>query len=157
MQENSRKEWIMRLVAKSLSVLLLLMAGWIATAPLGAAAAAQIMLLAEGPTASEDGDVGVFFVFREDTGTNAFTVKYSIQGTASNGVDYVTISNSVLMRANEYYARVLVRPLADATPETNKTVTLNLTPDAAYTFVGPTNATVVLRRLAPLFSRDRHF
>jgi hypothetical protein len=55
------------------------------------------------------------FLVRRDGQTNApLTVYYSIGGTATNGVDYAAIPNSVTIPAGQTYALVTIVPLADA-------------------------------------------
>jgi hypothetical protein len=61
------------------------------------------------------------------------TVCYAISGTASNGVDYVTLSNSYSFAPEEFSKTILVQPLADFVPEMTETVILTLLPN-------PTNA-----------------
>jgi len=68
------------------------------------------------------------FLVRRDSGTNVdLTVDYAIGGTASNGVDYVTIPNSVTIPAGQRYALITIVPLDDAN-NTNRydTVVLSL-------------------------------
>ena len=59
-----------------------------------------VTLEATDPGASEVGpDTGTFTVTRPSTATNApLTVYYSVCGTASNGMDYQTLSGSVTFR-----------------------------------------------------------
>ncbi len=59
--------------------------------------------------------------------TSALTVNYTASGTASNGVDYTTISDSVLIPAFQSEAEVRVDPLFNTNyPDFSKTVTLTL-------------------------------
>jgi RHS repeat-associated protein len=84
-----------------------------------------VQIFAAGPTASEDGDVGLFFVTRNTT-NGALTVNYSIGGTASNGVDYVTITNSVTIPAGSFFGRIMIRALPDGLSEADESVLLGL-------------------------------
>ncbi len=65
------------------------------------------------------------------------TVYYTISGTATNGVDYTAIGDSVLYASNIDTASILLNINPDALTEGNETVTLNVvnsTPPASITF-----------------------
>jgi hypothetical protein len=67
------------------------------------------------------------FVVRRKGDTNAdMPVFYSVSGTASNGVDYVTLPGVVTIPAGKYSAKIIVRPLDDSLPEPVETVILSL-------------------------------
>ena len=69
------------------------------------------------------------FTVRRIGDTNAdLTVAYNIGGTASNGVDYVTLPGSVTIPAGDCDAFVNIVPIDDGPPDINKTVILALTP-----------------------------
>ncbi len=54
------------------------------------------------------------------------TVVYRISGTASNGVDYTTLSGSVIVPAGATQTNITVRPLEDPCVDFDETVTLSL-------------------------------
>jgi len=54
------------------------------------------------------------------------TVYYSIRGTASNGVDYVTIPSQVTIPAGRHGTRLIIQPQDDQLPEGVETVILRL-------------------------------
>ena len=92
---------------------------------------------------------------RRDSGTNAsLTVYYTIGGTASNGVDYVTIPNNITLAPGERYGLITIEPLADPTVTNHyETVTLaltlppgssNSTPPLAYKIGSPSSAGAVI-------------
>jgi RHS repeat-associated protein len=96
-----------------------------------------VMVSADFSIASEDGAVGVFIFARDPVVTNvSYTVNYTIGGTASNGVDYATISNSVTIPAGYSYARVPIRPTG-ITLSSNKTVALTLASGSQYSIGFP--------------------
>ena len=104
---------------------------------------------AAGPTASLDGNVGLFFFDRATTNlASPLTLNFTIGGTASNGVDYVAISNSVTIPAGARYANLAIQGIPGAFSGTNKTVVLTLVSGTNYQIVAnstfPTNATVVI-------------
>jgi RHS repeat-associated protein len=86
-----------------------------------------------GPVASLDGRVGLFMFFGPPNGTaNPLTMSYAIGGTASNGVDYALITNSVTIPAGETYAVVLVKGMAGAFSGTSRTITVTMLPSPQY-------------------------
>jgi hypothetical protein len=54
-----------------------------------------------------------FLVRREGSTNAALTVYYAISGTATNGIDYVTIPNSVTIPAGQTYQTITIVPLPD--------------------------------------------
>jgi hypothetical protein len=56
------------------------------------------------------------------------TLPYDIGGTASNGVDYVTLPGVVTIPAGERRALITIVPVDDGPPDVNKTVIIGLTP-----------------------------
>lgn len=71
----------------------------------------------------------VFTVRRFGDVSNDLTVTYGIGGTASNGVDYVTLPGVVTIPAGECSTRITVVPINDGPPDIASTVILTLTPD----------------------------
>jgi Bacterial Ig domain/Calx-beta domain len=72
----------------------------------------------------------VFTVRRFGDVSSDLTVTYGIGGTASNGVDYVTLPGMVTIPAGEISTRITVVPINDGpTPDILSTVVLTLTPD----------------------------
>jgi hypothetical protein len=120
-----------------------------ATGASGPAAAAPVVdpyIVATGPTAYESNQSpGVFTVYR--TGGDpypAFTVHYSVSGTATNGVDYQTLSGSLTIPSGASSANLLVSPLLDSLVEGNETVTVTLLSDPSYVLSAQTSATVTI-------------
>jgi hypothetical protein len=64
-------------------------------------------------------------------------VTYDIGGTATNGVDYVTLSNAVTIPAGSCVALITVVPIDDGPPDITSTVILRLTRSSAYTLGCP--------------------
>jgi hypothetical protein len=91
-----------------------------------------VSIYATDPLASEAGKTGAFTVYRTGPATNSLTVFYAVGGTASNGVDYATLSNTVSISAGEYSAQIQIVPIDDPQSDTNgtpepETVILRLT------------------------------
>lgn len=83
-----------------------------------------------GP-AVEGGAAGVFRISNSSSGSGNISVKYTLSGTATNGTDYSNLSGTVTMARNSI-VDVTVTPTQDGNIEDMETVTLTLTPDAAY-------------------------
>ena len=69
-----------------------------------------------------------FTVHRFGDTNDDLTVPYSIGGTASNGVDYVSLPGSATILAGERGAQITIVPIDDGPPDIDKTVILTLTP-----------------------------
>ncbi len=69
-----------------------------------------------------------FLILRAGATNGPLTVFYNIYGTASNGVDYVTIPSALTIPAGQHGARLVITPLDDTLPERIETVRLGLIP-----------------------------
>lgn len=85
-----------------------------------------------------------FTVHRFGATNDPVTVNYSIGGTASNGVDYVTLPGSVSIPAGERSAEITVVPIDDGPPDVTSTVILKLTPDTNYVIGFPPKAAAII-------------
>jgi hypothetical protein len=82
---------------------------------------------ATDPNASEPGaDTGIFTITRTGSATNDLTVHLRIAGTASNGVDYVTIPSTITLKAGDSSTNITVTPINDSIGEPVETVILML-------------------------------
>jgi hypothetical protein len=88
------------------------------------------------------GQVGIFNVHREDTRGEfpQMTVNYQISGTASNGVDYQTLSGTVTLASGTQDTNIFIQTLPDVLIEGNETVVLALVPNSDAYYID-TNAT----------------
>jgi hypothetical protein len=77
-------------------------------------------------------------------GSSAFTVNYTISGTAAPGIDYSSIPSSVSFAAADTFKEIVITPLGDSLQEGTETVTLTLTPAAAYTVEPESSASVLI-------------
>ena len=69
------------------------------------------------------------FTVRRSGDTNlTLTVTYAIAGTATNGMDYVTLPGTATILAGQRQAMIPVVPIDDGRPDINRTVILRLTP-----------------------------
>jgi Big-like domain-containing protein/Calx-beta domain-containing protein len=72
----------------------------------------------------------IFTVHRHGATNQDLTVSYAIGGTATNGIDYVTLPGSVTIPAGECSALIVVVPIDDGSPDLSDTVVLKLIPSA---------------------------
>ncbi len=75
------------------------------------------------------GPKNAVFTLRRCGDTNdALVVNYDLGGSASNGVDYVTLPGVATIAAGELAAMITLVPIDDGPPEVSKTVVLRLAP-----------------------------
>lgn len=105
----------------------------------------MVIVTAADPGAAELGpDPGAFVVRRTGATAGPLTVSYSLEGTALNGTDYLTLSGSVIIAAGSSSATMALTPIDDTLPEGSETVLLHLSPDAAYTLGSVDNASMTI-------------
>jgi Bacterial Ig domain len=79
------------------------------------------------------GPKNALFAVRRFGPTNSdLTVAYGIAGTATNGLDYVTLPGAVTIPAGHRAALIPIVPIDDGPPDLTSTVVLKLTPSGAY-------------------------
>jgi hypothetical protein len=108
-----------------------------------------VTVRATDPFASESGDTGTFTLFRDGPTNQALNVFCIYRGTASNGVDYVTLPNFVMIPAGVRTTDVVVKPIDDNLVEGTETVELRLVPSPLlppvnYMIGNPSNAVVYI-------------
>jgi hypothetical protein len=86
---------------------------------------------------------GSFTITSVGGGDLNLAVNYAISGTASNGVNYSSITNLVTT-ADSNPSNIAIIPLADDLVEGDKTVVLTLLSSTAYNIVSPISATVTI-------------
>lgn len=101
-----------------------------------------VTVRATDPTASEPGiltviDPGVFTVSRDRGTNNPLQVWFHLTGTASNGVDYVKVADSIVIPEGAFSANVVIHPRPDDLVEGIETVVLRLPPIACPTIYPP--------------------
>jgi hypothetical protein len=108
----------------------------------------NISIEATIPTGMEFGPIEAEFSFYRDGSTNlSLTLPFLISGSASNGVDYVALSNSVVIPPGATFVTLCIVPLLDTLAEGDETVTLTLSLTQGPVG-GPgtnTRATIVIR------------
>jgi hypothetical protein len=104
-----------------------------------------VTVAATDAKASEKGTKpGTFTISRVGGMGPALAVKYSLDGTAVNGIDYELLSGSVIIPAGASSATVIVQPIDDIVLESDETVILSVSSDADYTVGLPNSATVTI-------------
>jgi hypothetical protein len=88
---------------------------------------------------------GQFQVRLTNPNSSDTTVQYVLSGTATNGVDYVTLSGSATIPASATNAVLNVIAINNTRLDTNRTVVITLLSNAAYLVNAPSNATVTIR------------
>jgi len=107
----------------------------------------RISIQAVDSTASESGlaAIGLFTVTREGDLGGALPVMLEIGGIASNGVDYLTLSNVVVIPAGAASTSFSVIPISDGLPEGEETVEVTVLPGSSYLVGTPAADTVYLQ------------
>ncbi|MDR3459707.1 MAG: Calx-beta domain-containing protein [Verrucomicrobiae bacterium] len=95
---------------------------------------------------------GEFTFSRFGTTNTPVTIVYSIGGTASNGVDYVKITNSIVIPAGQLTVTLPILPLHNGIVKGPATATLTLLTNAAYFLGTRTNATVTIDDDMPMLT-----
>ncbi|TPX29804.1 FG-GAP-like repeat-containing protein [Cylindrospermopsis raciborskii] len=81
----------------------------------------QVTLAVSPTSVAEDGTNNLVYTFtRTGVISNALTVNYTIEGTATNGTDYNSVGTSVTFAAGSSTATVTVDPTADTTVESDE-------------------------------------
>lgn len=101
-------------------------------------------------TDAEGGEFGsdkslAFTVTRDGSLTVPLTVSYSVQGTATQGADYSTLSGTIEIPKDSASAVVPVSILADSIPEGDETIVISLATDSAYTIGAQSFATGTIK------------
>lgn len=90
------------------------------------------------------GSSGTFTVTRVGSLAANLQVNYSLGGTATNGVDYNTLTGIVLIPAGKASAAITVTPMQDALANGNRTMVATLSNNPGYDIVIPAAATITI-------------
>jgi uncharacterized protein (DUF1800 family) len=105
-----------------------------------------VTVTASDPQALEQGlDAAVFTVSRGAASAGAQTVAYTVNGTATPGVDYRALTGTVTIPAGATSATVVLMPVDDTLAEPTETVTISLVPGNGTSVGAPASATVSLQ------------
>ncbi|MFM9088602.1 MAG: beta strand repeat-containing protein, partial [Cyanobium sp.] len=102
----------------------------------------SITLAVAPASVTENGGASLLYTFtRQGLNTSPLTVNFSVEGTASNGVDYSTIGSSITFAAGSSTANLSVLPTKDTSYEADETVALTLLANSSYQ-IGTSGAVV---------------
>jgi Calx-beta domain/Bacterial pre-peptidase C-terminal domain len=87
---------------------------------------------------------GSFIITRTGSSSQAVTMRYAVTGTATNGTDYQTLGQSVVIPADQTSITIPVTVLDDLLVEGDETVILTLALDPGYTLGTTTTQTVTI-------------
>jgi hypothetical protein len=109
-----------------------------------------VSISATSPNASDLGPTnGVFTVTRSGGTNGSLSVYYNVSGTASNGVDYLTLTNPVVIPAGALSTTVAITPILYSSAATSCTVALTLSANSSYDFGSPNTASVTITQIPP--------
>ena len=104
-----------------------------------------VSILADDASAAEPGSNTGSFLFSRTGNTNLpLTIHFNLSGTASNGIDYALIGNSVIIPAGTKTASVTVSPIDDVNLEGSETVQMTVLSNVAYAVIAPSSALVTI-------------
>ena len=103
-----------------------------------------ITLTASHPFAYEGGASGEFTFTRSGPATNALTVFFTVGGTATSGINYVALPNSITIPSGQSSVVLPVTTVENNAIEGDKTVQLTLTVQGTYRATHPASATVTI-------------
>jgi len=87
---------------------------------------------------------GQFAITRSGSTSSALTVRYSMSGTAINGVNYDMLSGAVTIPAGTAAVNVIVIPIQNGVKHLPETAVMTISPNAAYTVGGMSSDTVTV-------------
>ena len=87
---------------------------------------------------------GAFRVSRTGNTGSALTVRYTVTGTATRGVDYVVVDGTVTIPGGAAAAEILISPIDDSLDEPGETVIVTLAADAAYVIGVPGSSVLTI-------------
>ena len=70
---------------------------------------------------------GVFSFVLSSPATSPYLINYTVSGSASNGIDYPTIPNSITIPTGQDSASIVINPIFDGLPEGTETVIITYT------------------------------
>ncbi|MEP6662580.1 MAG: Calx-beta domain-containing protein [Verrucomicrobiota bacterium] len=97
------------------------------------------------PVAYENKRDAKINLYLSGTAPGNVSVNYTLTGTATNGVDYVTIPTSQIITTGNTNILISITPLNNALLAPDKTVTFTLTTGSGYSIGTASNATITIR------------
>ena len=104
-----------------------------------------VSIVAVDGTAAEYGsDTGLIRLQRTGSLSSPLTVALGISGTASNGLDYVAVTNAVTFPVNSSLIDITVQSISNAVEEAVETAIFTIKPGFHYTIASTNPATVLI-------------
>ncbi|WP_414527011.1 phytase [Nodularia chucula] len=115
-----------------------------------------VSIVATAPDAAETGNQpGVFRISRVGNTSKSLTINYSVDGTATNGVDYNSLSGTATIAAGQTFVDVTVIPVDDNLVEGDETVILSLVDQAEYVLdINTATVTIADNDFVPLVNNS---
>lgn len=112
---------------------------------LGSSNLPAITLAVSPASVLENGTTNLVYTFTRTGSTiSPLTVNLALSGTATNGIDYISIPTTATFVANSATAVVTLTPIDDLVVESNETAILSLLSGSGYTLGSATSATVTI-------------
>jgi len=106
----------------------------------------SVEVLAADPTALVGASSGAFTFVRTGATAADLIVTFTLSGTATNGVDYTLVKETITIPAGYEAADLVIQPLANPAQPGNKTVLVKLAPGATPLFdLGKSNRSAQLK------------
>ncbi len=103
-----------------------------------------VSVTAAPTTVTEGGASSQFTLTRAGDTSSAITINYTMSGTASNGLDYTTLSGSVTLAAGATSTNVTLTAIHDGISEPIETAVMSVAGGTGYTVGSPAIATVTI-------------
>lgn len=104
----------------------------------------KVRVIATDPTALEGGSTGAFTFVRDAVGSNDLALQVTYGGSATNGVDYLWLTNVVTITAGQLATDVLVQPIPEVVVGHDRKVVAHLQPSDTYEMGSHKSATVTI-------------
>jgi len=106
--------------------------------------------IADGDTILYEGCNAAFFNFERADATNDFTLYFDLSGTATMGLDYPIIDDSLVIPAGQYSDTIFIYPNLDTNTEITETVILSVIFEKCFGQLDTTTATIYISDYTPL-------
>ena len=106
--------------------------------------------IAEGDTILYEGCNAAFFNFERDDASTDFIVYFNLAGTATPGVDYPLIGDSLVIPVGQFSDTIFIYPNLDSISEPSETVVLNVIFERCFGQMDTSTAVLYISDYTPL-------
>ncbi|MGH1392437.1 MAG: phytase [Trichormus sp.] len=103
-----------------------------------------ISITAPSANATEEGQPGIFRISRVGNTSKSITINYTLEGTASSGSDYDSLTGIATIAAGQTSVDITITPVDDDLVEGNETVILNIIDGSKYDLGTNASATITI-------------